>query len=101
MLIEAKNHGDVRTTDRTRTSYTYKVGRDAGLDAWPNNAACEFRSVQFSSAYERGLSFEIKLMHVRLSTGDYKKGTAHATRNLATEYTDRSIATWVASLLRR
>ena len=25
MLIEAKNHGDVRTTDRTRTSYTFQV----------------------------------------------------------------------------
>jgi len=25
MLIEAKNHGNVRTTDRTRTSYTFKV----------------------------------------------------------------------------
>ena len=32
MLIEAKNHGDVRTTDRTRTSYTFQVTNRCGCD---------------------------------------------------------------------
>ena len=32
MLIEAKNHGDVRTTDRTPTSYTFQVTNRCGCD---------------------------------------------------------------------
>ena len=32
MLIEAKNHGDVRMTDRTRTSYTFQVTNRCSCD---------------------------------------------------------------------